>query len=102
MAAAPSSPLEAQPPLPLDEPPPWARQPLGKVIAHVDLDAFYCAVERERDSRLSGRPLVVVQYNPRGTVQELSAESDRRLLEPAADNGCAARTGLSLLLCSCS
>jgi impB/mucB/samB family len=64
-----------------------------RVVAHVDLDAFYCAVERERDTCLRGLPLVVVQYNPRGDVQELSADSDRRLLEPAADNGCA----LSLL-----
>ena len=32
---------------------------------HIDLDAFYCAVEAERDPALRGVPLGVVQYDPR-------------------------------------
>lgn len=52
--------------------------PPVKVIAHVDLDAFYAQVEMQRDpQRLSRRPVAVVQYNPYGDLKSLSPEDDR-------------------------
>ncbi|ABO98773.1 predicted protein [Ostreococcus lucimarinus CCE9901] len=64
-----------------------------RVVAHLDLDAFYCQVERRdlraktaagrRDGRASAEdvPLVVVQYNPfeRGGVRALAPDDDREL-----------------------
>ena len=35
-----------------------------RVVALIDLDCFYCAVERALDPSLVGVPLAVVQYNP--------------------------------------
>lgn len=52
--------------------------PTGKVIAHVDLDAFYSQVETFRDlPRLKDKPVGVVQYNPRGDLTTLPPEADR-------------------------
>lgn len=54
--------------------------PTHKVLAHVDLDAFYAQVEALRDSdRLRGKPLGVVQYNPYGDLKTLSPDDDRLL-----------------------
>ena len=64
-----------------------------RVVAHLDLDAFYCQVERRdlraktaagrRDGRASAEDvaLVVVQYNPfeRGGVRALAPDDDREL-----------------------
>ncbi len=52
-----------------------------RVVAHVDLDAFYCAVERARDPTLAGLPLGVAQYNPfeEGGVTTLAPDAARRL-----------------------
>jgi len=35
-----------------------------RVIAHLDLDCYYCQVEAVRDPSLKGLPMAVVQYNP--------------------------------------
>jgi len=53
-----------------------------RVVAHVDLDCFYCAVERRLDASLRGRPLVVVQYNPTeegGVVTRGAGDPSRRM-----------------------
>ena len=55
-----------------------------RVVAHLDLDAFYCQVERAllpRGRHADDAPLVVVQYNPfeRGGVREMRASDDREL-----------------------
>eukprot|EP00951_Prasinocladus_malaysianus_P049423 scaffold669740_cov48-Prasinocladus_malaysianus.AAC.1 len=38
------------------------------VILHIDIDSFYCEVERMDDPSLRGRPLVVQQFNSGGFV----------------------------------
>ncbi|GFR43922.1 hypothetical protein Agub_g5058, partial [Astrephomene gubernaculifera] len=35
-----------------------------RVVAHIDLDAFYCQVEVGRNPALRGQPVAVIQYNP--------------------------------------
>lgn len=66
-----------------------------RVVAHVDLDAFYCAVESQRNPALRGVPLGVSQYNP---LERASGErsvggvttllpTDDRTLEPDGRGG---------------
>jgi len=53
-----------------------------RVVAHLDLDCFYCAVERRLDPALKGVPLVVVQYNPYeegGVVTRAPGDASRRM-----------------------
>ena len=52
-----------------------------RVVAHVDLDCFYCSCECQRDPSLKGRPLGVSQYNPfeEGGVTTLRPEDNRRV-----------------------
>ncbi len=79
-----------------------------RIIALADLDCFYCeccvcckekddqpqavvescveylilsltgAVERGRDASLCGKPMAVVQYNPRGSLDDILPGDDRR------------------------
>ena len=53
----------------------------NRTIVHLDLDAFYCACERELNPSLNGKALAVSQYNPYGNLHEThSSQTDIRLV----------------------
>lgn len=56
------------------------RQQEERCIAHVDMDCFYCEVERQRNPRLRGVPMAVLQYNPRDP-RSVRAEDNRTFNE---------------------
>lgn len=46
-----------------------------RVVAHLDMDAFYAAIEVLDDPTLAGRPLIVGHAGPRGVVATCSYEA---------------------------
>ena len=57
--------------------------PPRRVIAHLDIDAFYASVELQRHPQARGRPLVVAGSGPRAVVTTASYEARRYGIESA-------------------
>jgi DNA polymerase IV len=65
--------------VPAEAAPPTAR----RVVAHLDIDAFYASVELLKRPELRGRPLVVAGSGPRAVVTTASYEARRYGIDSA-------------------
>lgn len=50
---------------------------MERSVLHLDLDAFFVAVERQRNSKLNGKPLIIGGSSRRGVVAACSYETRR-------------------------
>lgn len=50
-----------------------------RVVAHIDMDCFYCQVESRLDPSLRGIPMAVVQYNPNDCKKILPSENRKNI-----------------------